>query len=249
MRELSLPEGVVDVWQFQPENHNIQLHPLERVLSEDERHRADRFRLPHLRRNYILSRGSLRLLCSRYLDTDPAALTFRYQTKGKPDLGEGCKLHFNVSHSGGLIVFAFTWDLELGIDLEKVRHIRDIDAIAHRFFCPEEAALVLGAPEDQRALLFHTCWTRKEAFIKATGDGLSTALNSFQVHLDPTAPASMVHVNFDYEEGGRWTMQSLELAAPYVGALCYRSPRRSIRLLTYPPGDGFGDRYIRYDEG
>jgi 4'-phosphopantetheinyl transferase len=220
----------VDVWSLRTDDPDLPLSYLEGLLAPDELARANRFRFEHLRRNYILSRGSLRVLCSRYLKTHPASIPIRYGTNGKPELGPDCKLRFNLSHSGALTVFAFAYELELGVDVEQIREIKDIEAVVRRFFCPEEAAEVLGAPDTARAHVFHTCWTRKEAFIKATGNGLSTPLDSFRVTVKDNEPTRLAHINFNEDEGGRWSLLSLHLPPRYVGALCYRGPALPLRF-------------------
>lgn len=233
--ELKLLQDRVDAWQFRTDLPDLSLTSFEEVLSEDELNRANRFRFDRLRRGYILSRGTLRFLCSRYLDVDPRSLAFTYGPNGKPELDPACSLRFNLSHSGDITVFAFARDLDIGVDVEKIRTLDDIEAIVERFFCPEEAQEVLACSDADRPLVFHTCWTRKEAFIKATGDGLSTALDSFRVNLKPGAPSCLTHVNWDQEEGRRWTLQDLDLTLPYVGALCYHAPPRPLHLRSYQP--------------
>lgn len=230
---LALAGDRIDVWTFRTDKAGFSLPGLQSVLSVDELERADRFRTDRLRRGFILSRGLLRILCSRYLACDPAALVFEYGAKGKPALGPDCGLGFNVSHSGALLVLAFAWNLELGIDVEEVRPLSEIEAVAHRFFCAEETSEVLSHRGATRTLLFHTCWTRKEAFIKATGDGLSMSLDHFRVTLRADVQAHIVHVNFDEREAAQWTLQALELPGPYVGALCYRGVPRSVQMAAF----------------
>jgi 4'-phosphopantetheinyl transferase len=229
---LSLPADRIDIWPMRTDKAGFSLTKLTSVLSDDERLRLHRFRTDRLRHGFIVSRGVLRMLCARYLGTDPAALRFRYGTNGKPSLDDDCSLHFNVSHAGAMILFAFARDLEIGVDVEEVRTIREMDAIAHRFFCAGEAAEVLASVEQERPLLFHTCWTRKEAFIKATGDGLSTPLDSFRVSLIGGTQARLLHINFDESRAKRWTLHGLDLPQPYVGALCYHSAPRTVQLTT-----------------
>ena len=224
MPDLTVPLGRVDIWSLRTDDPDLPLSRLESLLAQDELDRANRFCFDHLRRNYILARGFLRLLCADYMQTDPASLFLRYGANGKPELGSECKLRFNLSHSGALTIFAFAYELELGVDVERIRDIKDIEAVARRFFCPEEASEVLGTAEAERARIFHTCWTRKEAYIKATGDGLSTALNSFRVTVRNDEPARLAHIDFSEDEGSRWTMRNLALPLPYVGALCHRGP-------------------------
>jgi 4'-phosphopantetheinyl transferase len=229
---LALPADRIDVWPLRTDKAGFSLTQLGAVLSEDEWLRAHRFRTDRLRSGYIVSRGVLRMLCARYLGADPAALRFRYGTNGKPALAPDCALHFNVSHSGSMILFAFASDLEIGIDVEEIRNIREIEAIAQRFFCAEEATEVLAAAAAERPLLFHTCWTRKEAFIKATGDGLSTPLASFRVGLQRGVGARLLHIDFDESRAKGWTLHGLHLPGPYVGALCYNASPRTVQLTT-----------------
>lgn len=227
---LELPEDRIDVWSLRTDKAGFS-HPLLRsVMSEDELTRADRFRTDRLRSGSIVSRGVLRMLCARYLGADPAALQFRYGANGKPSLASGCTLHFNVSHAGAMILFAFASNIEIGVDVEEVRTLREIDAICRRFFCAEEAAEVLGNAEDERSLVFHTCWTRKEAFIKATGDGLSTPLDSFRVSLGRENQARLLHIGFDESRAQSWTLHGLDLPEPYVGAVCYNAAPRAVQL-------------------
>jgi 4'-phosphopantetheinyl transferase len=229
------PLDRVDVWTLRTDGGlDVPLCALERLLAGDELRRANRFRFDHLRRDYVLSRGCLRLLCGRYLRAEPHSLILSYTGNGKPELESDCKLRFNLSHSGGLTVFAFAWGLELGVDVERVRELKDLEDISRRFFCSEEADEVLAAPALDRTRIFYNCWTRKESFIKATGNGLSTPLHSFQVASGSEATVRVIHVNFDADEGSRWTLQSLDLQNPYVGALCYRAPALPVRVRAVP---------------
>ena len=235
MLDFTPPLHRVDVWTLRTDRSpDISLCAVERLLSGDELGRANRFRFDHLRRDYVLSRGCLRLLCGRYLQADPHLLTFSHTGNGKPELECDCKLRFNLSHSGGLTVFAFAWGLELGVDVEEVREVKDLEDISRRFFCSEEADDVLAAPAWDRTRAFYNCWTRKESFIKATGEGLSTPLHSFRVASRSDEPVRMIHVNFDADEGSRWTLQSLDLHDRYVGALCYRAAALPLRMSAVP---------------
>lgn len=187
--------------------HAVRLRATEAVTAQfrelltlDEQERAARFRFPHLQSSFSLARGALRILAGRYLNTDPAGIRFEYGPNGKPSLAGGARLKFNVSHSGALALFAFTLDCEIGVDVEEIRPMPDREQIAARFFSAQEAAEP-GA--------FFRLWTRKEAYIKALGEGLSSA-----------PPQS---------EG--WTLHDLDVPAPYAAAVVYLDGPREIDVL------------------
>lgn len=150
--------------------------PYFSLLSADERERANRFRQEQDWLRFVVFRAMLRTLVGRYLDRDPSAITFQYGERGKPAISDG-GIHFNLSHSHDLAVYAFGIG-ELGVDVEWIREV-EIEAIARRFFTKEECAWILA--NDTPAHAFFDCWTRKEAFIKAEGGGLSIPLHEFSV--------------------------------------------------------------------
>ncbi|HWB97409.1 MAG TPA: 4'-phosphopantetheinyl transferase superfamily protein [Bryobacteraceae bacterium] len=192
------------------------------TLSPDERDRAARFHFNLHRHRFVLSRGLLRVLLARYLDTDPAALVFGYGPQGKPEL-PGSGLCFNVSHSGNLAAHALvpdpTGSLELGIDVESIRTVSHSDAVARRFFCPAEWQEIETLPPAERADAFFRCWTRKEAYVKALGGGLSVPLDRFQVSLLPGHPARLISLDGDPVRASEWSLYHLDPAEGYTGAL------------------------------
>jgi 4'-phosphopantetheinyl transferase len=155
-------------------------------LSDDEQQRMERFRFPHLRQDFLVRRACLRLLLSRYLATTPESLIFNTGPYGKPYItpDAGRLVHFNLSHSGGAILYGFALE-PLGVDIEKVRPVDDMNKLARRFFSPDEATLLDTVPEKQQLQAFFKIWTLKEAYIKARGTGLTTALDRFSVGIDP----------------------------------------------------------------
>ena len=189
-------------------------------LSADEKDRAARFYFEPDRNRFVAARALLRDLLGRYLGLDPAALVFGYGPRGKPSLAGG--LRFNVSHSGGLALLAFSEDRELGVDVEQERPVPEAESIAERYFSPGEGRELGRQPAAERPQAFFRCWTRKEAFIKATGDGLSRPLGDFEVTLAPGEPARLLRVEGDPEEAGRWWLEGLEPAAGFAAALAVR---------------------------
>jgi 4'-phosphopantetheinyl transferase len=163
-------------------------------------------------------RGTLRILLGELSGRDPAALMFDYAQHGKPFLA-GSNVQFNVSHSGERGLIALARDRTVGVDVEHTRDLRDGEAIARRFFAEAETADYLAAPPDRRAEAFYNGWTRKEAFIKAIGDGLAHPLERFRVSLLPDEPARLLSIDSDANKARRWKMLALDPGDGYAGAL------------------------------
>lgn len=171
---------------------------LASILSEAERTRARRFLFDRDRRRFIVARARLRQLLSARLETAPEAIELECGPRGKPRLASGCAardLRFNLSRCGDLAVFAFTSGLEVGIDVEAVRLLPDAGHVAARCFSAHELAAYLALEPAEKPLGFFNCWTRKEAFVKAIGDGLHYPLDRFDVSLAPGAPAQLLRVD------------------------------------------------------
>jgi 4'-phosphopantetheinyl transferase len=220
----------VKIWGIWLQASDAALDEYRATLSSDERHRAERFRFENLRRSYTLSRGGLRFLLGHYLGCPPKEIALICGPKGKPALWDSPRLRFNTSHSGQMALYAFTQDCELGIDVEQLRPLDDPESIATRFFSSAEVSELLSLEPEERGLAFFRCWTRKEAYVKAIGDGLAIPLNRFQVTLLPGAPARFVQIASDMGIASDWTLHHLELATGYLGALAYRDSLRSTTI-------------------
>jgi len=202
-------------------------------LSWEERQRAERFRFEHLKRSYTLSRGGLRFLLAHYLRCAPSTVELICGPKGKPELRDSSLLlRFNTSHSGQMTVYAFTLGCELGVDVEHLRKLDDSESIAKRYFSPGEVSDLLTLKADDKETGFFRCWTRKEAYVKAIGEGLTVPLDRFQVTLLPETPARFVQIATEMGTAAEWSLHDLELAPGYVGALAYRDSPRPV--ITYP---------------
>ena len=173
---MPLRESEVHLWSLELAS-DISTERFWALLSGDERERANRFRMERDWVRFVVFRGVLRILLSRYLGGDPASVAFTYAAKGKPSIASG-GIHFNVSHSHDMAVYAFGIE-ELGVDVEWAKRAVEVEAIASRFFSPDECAWILGS--GSRVEAFFDCWTRKEAYIKAEGGGLSIPLDTFSV--------------------------------------------------------------------
>jgi 4'-phosphopantetheinyl transferase len=206
---------------------------LRALLSPDERERGRRFHFERDRRRFVNARGLLRVLLGRYLDVLPSSLLFGYGPRGKPFLAGHDEVRFNVSHSGGLALLAFARGCELGVDIEQERALAgSADIARHYFSAGEEEALRSLAPE-QREAAFFRCWTRKEAFIKATGDGLSRPLDTFDVTLAPGEPARLLRVQGEPEAMRRFWLEDLRPAPGFAGALAVEGTARGVLCRTW----------------
>lgn len=178
---------------------------------------------------FIVARGALRMLLARYVERPFEDLVFIYGPTGKPSLASNA-LDFNISHTEGVAVFAFARRCELGVDVERIRALPDMMEIAGRFFCRGESEELTGLPDGDRERAFFDCWTRKESYIKATGNGLSTPLTDFRVTLRPDEPARLIHVENDRSAGLHWTLHNLRIAQPFAAAMAYREETRPVLL-------------------
>jgi len=199
--DLTLPRNEVHVWRVWLNLPEARVAVLRKTLDEDELQRANRFRFPQHRRHFTVARGVLRMLLGRYLHRSPAEIAFEYNRYGKPFLKGGksvpCAeespdciktdrdngmMEFNLSHSGEMALYAFSPDRKVGIDVEWTgRRIADREGIVKRFFSPREAEVLSGLPVHREKEAFFGCWTRKEAYIKARGKGLSIPLDGFEI--------------------------------------------------------------------
>jgi medium-chain acyl-[acyl-carrier-protein] hydrolase len=213
----ALGAGDVHVWRVsldQPEECRSELREL---LSADEKERARRFYFPRDRDRFVVGRGTLRALLGRYLSHKPRRLHFTYGAHGKPALAG--RLRFNVAHSEGLALVAVARDREVGVDLERVRPEVATQEIARRYFSALENQALQALPRPLRALGFFQCWTRKEAYVKATGAGLALALDRFDVSLQPGQPAALLANRDAPAEVWRWTLRQLSPGPGFVGTL------------------------------
>ncbi len=210
---------------------------MEPVLSDVEKDKARRFHFQQDRERYIAAKACQRSVLGGYLGVEPGSLVFDLNPFGKPSLGgETARgdLQFNLSHTRGLGMLAAARGDELGVDVEQVRD-REVDlGIARRFFSPHEVAALEGLPPDEQKVAFYACWTRKEAYIKARGEGLSIPLDQFSVSLAPGRPPALVSHETEPEETRRWDLYNLDLGPGYAGALAVRARSWVFRQFEWP---------------
>src|SRR5271165_5507248 len=205
------------------------------VLPEQDLAQAAAMLNPNRRRRYLLTRALLRTLIAGYLSRagnpiTPAEIALHRGPSGKPHLPAPVPLHFNLSHSGSLAIFAFNLDTEIGVDIEELRPISHASEIANRFFAPEESAdfrrLTGNADPEYEPQLFFTCWTRKEAYVKAIGVGLDLPLDRFRVSLDPRQPPALLRI--DDDDPNCWCLHSIASIPGFLAAVACRCTGKTL---------------------
>jgi 4'-phosphopantetheinyl transferase len=218
--EYELPKDEVHVWRASLNSGASSFDKLGQFLSPAEQIHADRFRFEIDRRRSIVGRGYLRLLLGRILGAPPETIELVCDEFGKPCLSESSTaLQFNLSHSGNAILIAIARNREVGIDVEKIRTDLALDEIAARFFSANECKTLFSLAGPARHLAFFTCWTRKEAYVKARGVGLSMPLDRFDVSFLTNERPRLLVTRDDPLEAERWRLAALDLSPEYVATL------------------------------
>lgn len=219
---LTLDTNEIHVWRVSLAQAASCVRTLAETLSTDEQTKAERFHFPKDRSQFIVTRGALREILSRYLHINPSHLSFEYNPYGKPSLivaQSGDTLRFNLSHSHELGLIAITKNRDIGVDIERINPNFPCLEIAEKFFSPLENTVLRSLSEHLQNPAFFACWTRKEAYIKAVGKGLSIPLNQFDVTLAPGEPAALLNVEQNPEEASKWSLIELIPCSDIVGAV------------------------------
>lgn len=219
--DLSLSKKDLHVWRADLNLPDRSIQQLNQILSTDERMRAERFRFEKDKKKFVIGVGILRTILGPYVGVEPKELRFIHGKRGKPmldDVFANGSIQFNMSHSEGLALYGFTRDHEIGVDIEFVRDIPEMNKIAEQFFSIKENEVFRSLPESKKKEAFFNCWTRKEAFIKAIGDGLYQPLDMFDVALKPSEPAKLLGIGGDSKRASRWLIHDLEPAPGFTAA-------------------------------
>jgi 4'-phosphopantetheinyl transferase len=216
------PVQDVHVWAAVLEASPETLNRFAATLSSTESERAARFRFERDRRRFIVGRGMMRAILGGYLSADSRAIEFACGPRGKPTLAgpfaEG-GLHFNLAHSEELALLAVTRAGPVGVDVERIRETAEAQELAARFFSARETAALQGLAAEQKAAAFFNLWTRKEAWLKATGEGIAHSLHRVEVSFLPEEPARLVNLPADLAGNTRWTLHDLAPAPCFAAAL------------------------------
>jgi 4'-phosphopantetheinyl transferase len=231
-----LPSGEVHIWRADLDSGNTGRN-LEDLLSPDEMQRANRFRFPEHRRRFIIGRAYLRQLLSAYLAIEGGEVNFNYSLQGKPALAPGhdSNIFFNVSHSEDIAAFAFTKEHSIGVDVEVIRYDIDATGIPRRFFSSAEQTTLAALEGEAKFRGFFNCWTRKEAYVKAVGSGLSLPLRDFDVSLAPGDPARLLATRPDQKQAARWSMASLDFGQTCAAAVVVEGPITKLHISKFAP--------------
>jgi len=219
--DLLLAADEVHLWRASLDADDAQLHRFWLTLSADERDRASRFHFLRGRQEFTAARGILRILLGRYTSTQAGRLRFAYGPKGKPYLAgkpHADGVRFNLSHSNGIALYAFSLGREVGVDVECMRAASSSQRIAQQFFSPREAAAIRRLPAHLQSQAFLACWTGKEAWLKAKGAGLGDPWNEFEVSLSPEGDALLLRDAEDSSRTDACFFESFRPAPGYVGA-------------------------------
>jgi 4'-phosphopantetheinyl transferase len=218
--------GAIDVWRI-----DLRARPAgEEVLTADERERAARLRIEAKRRQYRTARTALRVVLGSYLDRPPAELELQLGEHGKPEL-PGSGVSFNLSHSGNLALLAVAnGELRLGIDVEEMAAQRAHDRLARRFFSTHEADRYAGLPERERVDAFYRLWTRKEAYLKAWGTGLTFSSRRFTLETSPGSGKLLLATEMPLDRDPRaWWFESVDPGRGYAATVCWQGERAPVR--------------------
>jgi len=221
---LNLVSDEIHVWRVSMAHPPFPMALLWRQLNPDELTRAQRYRFERDRRRFVVARGMLRVILARYAGVTPAAIQFEYSDHGKPRLPACPELEFNASDSGEFMALGVAENRLIGVDIEQVRDNFAGLEIADRFFSAREVEVLRSLPPNEQRYAFFRCWTRKEAFIKAIGEGLSYPLHQFDVTLTDDEPPLLLRVQGELNAPERWWLSDLPIAPDYAGAIMVEKP-------------------------
>jgi 4'-phosphopantetheinyl transferase len=224
-KRLEIAKNQIHIWRTNLDITKERLEKFKGLLSRDELQRARKYKFERDRDWYVSRRSLLRVLLSNYLEVPPDTITFSYNRYGKPFLRDDfstVQLDFNLSHSGGFALYAFGLETILGIDIERRHYYSDFMKLAERYFSAYEIEELRSLPPQKRSIGFYNCWTRKEAFIKAHGEGLSLALDAFDVSLIPEEPAHLLATRGDLESADKWRLVAFTAFTGFTAALAVK---------------------------
>jgi 4'-phosphopantetheinyl transferase len=229
-----LEAGEVHVWFAALDRHARSLAGLAGSLSPPEWARAERFRVEHARSEYVRARALVRAILGSYLGIPAKSVVFTEGPLGKPELAHPGGWSFNLSHSHGAALVAVTRVADVGVDVEQVRPHQYHRELAERFFAPSESAKVLALPPGASEEAFFHAWTRKEAFLKAMGLGLSFGSERVEVTLLPHEPVRVLGIDGDPAPAASWSLEALAPAPGYIGAVALQSRSYRLRCWSWP---------------
>jgi 4'-phosphopantetheinyl transferase len=230
--ELSLSAETVDIWKIDLKLGNDHIFAHSKILSRAELDRADKYVSGKKSREFIITRSSLRIILGHVLGRHPGTLEFDYTRHGMPYLVPGTgspDVRFSVSHSHDLALIAVTLDQPIGVDIEKVREEIDYESLARRFFSEQEHRAIMDYEGKGKPRAFFATWTRKEAIVKATGNGIASGLKQFDVSVDPDQPARLLATRWEKEIQSSWSLTNIEAGPDYMACLAMDGSSRPVQ--------------------
>lgn len=224
------PDAQLNIWLARIDTRGASVAKWRRYLSNDETARASEFHFREHQNAYVFCRGLLRLIVATHIALPPEEVQFGYLPFGKPVVESDPGLHINIAHSGSLFACATTRLGPVGIDVELIRRLDDWSSIAERYFAAEELTELRGSRDPHHA--FYSYWTAKEAFLKATGEGLRRDLRSFATSISNVSRERLVRIDQPYEDVSKWTLRTFSTPPGYKGALALRKPLDVLRVTT-----------------
>lgn len=233
-----LTSDALHVWRILLRQSEDVVHTLQEYLSMDEARRADRYRRERDRTRYVVAHGSLRELLADYTSQTPRNISFGHTATGKPflidDQGER-RLRFNLSHAGEWAIVALAASMEVGIDIEQIDSDVSVEAVAERFFSLSEFEALREVPSEQRTGAFFTAWTRKEAYVKARGEGIADRLRHFSVSIAPEQIPILLTDSIDAHAALHWKIYDLDIAPGYAAAIAAEGATHRLRTMRWTP--------------
>lgn len=239
-----LEEKQLNLWKIDIASLKGEVKAYRSFLNVEELVKANSYRFQKDHDTFVITRAVLRLLLGNYLKSDPSKLHFKYGKKGKPFLDRNhTSIEFNVSHSGSMAIVGIAEGCPLGVDIEYLKQGLDFLELANDFFSDTEIQILMSLPEEQRAVAFYRCWTRKESFIKAKGIGLSYPLDAFSVSLDSDESAKLENTRMDPFEKERWKMFSFIPKENYRAAVTVDRHCRKYELFDWMVNPDFNESH------
>lgn len=231
-KSFEIKENEVHIWTLDTSVYS-QILSNQSVLSKDESARANKFRFDEDRNTYIVGRIVLRTLLGNYLGKEPSEIDFIYNEQGKPNVINSTGINFNLSNSKSSVAIGICKDSLIGIDIEYNKRPIEIDEIAPKFFSKNEVDQLIVLPSNMQLDAFYNCWTRKEAFIKALGGGLTVPLDQFEVSLLSKEKPSLIGIEWDQDRTQNWKMHSFNKGNDYTGAIIVENSSSTFKEMVF----------------
>lgn len=226
----TLPPNTIHLWLAYFDQLMPRYEHFATLLTRDEKDRMNRFISDKVKQRFALARGMLRTVLMRYLGGTDDTIKFAYGERGKPIL-QNSDLHFNLSHSHNLIALGLIQHRQIGVDVEHIIPLPAMGTMAQDNFSAGEFATLYALPESDRLQAFYRCWTRKEAYIKAVGDGFALPLQDFDVTLKLNDTPKFLRIKNDNPTN--WTLLHLDLGQDYIGAVCVKGEKPHLMIHPY----------------